>query len=103
MWNPYCYIEQIGAQYMEATEHGIVQVIPVRMNSNLKTLTIEELREKKKSIHLSCFDVLIKDIMLDAEKYKCEGTKKDEILGACNALRREHQSHDNDKYLDPLS
>ncbi len=103
MWNPYCYIEQIGAQYMEATEHGIVQVIPVRMNSNLKTLTIEELREKKKSIHLACFDVLIKDIELDAEKYKCEGKKKDKILKDCSELREEHASHDTDKYLDPLS
>jgi ankyrin repeat protein len=59
---PYSFIQGRGRQRTEVTDGGgILSVIPVSVNINLKTETIDELREKKKRLHLSAFKALISE------------------------------------------
>ena len=59
---PCSFVEQDGPQYIEATKDGVVMNIPVRVNANLKTATIEEHIGQQKEMHLSAFRYLIDEV-----------------------------------------
>ena len=65
LWNPCSLLEAGGEPYMEITPHGIVQIIPVRMNNNVKTMTVEQLREQKKVMHISGFEFLVNEVKIE--------------------------------------
>jgi hypothetical protein len=54
-----------------------VTVVPVRVNANLKTATVQELEGQKRAMHLASFDYLLDELQRDIEK-ACEenGTEK---------------------------
>ena len=58
LWNPLSLVEPNGRPFVEDTEEGIVTILPVRMNMNVKTMTVEELRRQKKTMHLSSFSFI---------------------------------------------
>jgi hypothetical protein len=57
---PYSFVQGDGRQRTEVTEGGgVLTVISIRININLQTLTVEQLRGKKKSMHLTAFKSII--------------------------------------------
>ena len=62
LWLPLSFLAPSGEQYLELTNQGLLLIIPVRVNANVKARTIEELEEQKKIIHLSSFKCLIDEV-----------------------------------------
>ena len=62
LWNPCSLVEPCGEVTVESTGNGLVTIIPVRVNMNLQTMTVEEIRERKKNMHLSCFRFMLEDL-----------------------------------------
>jgi ankyrin repeat protein len=61
---PCSFVQGRGRQRTEITDGGgILSVIPVSVNINLKTETINELQEKKKRLHIAAFKSLISETM----------------------------------------
>jgi hypothetical protein len=59
---PMSYVAQSGVQRLEQTASGQVTIIPVRVSVNLKAERLEQLEEKKKSIHLSGFEFRVNEL-----------------------------------------
>ena len=70
-WPPGCFLEllckreelvtyECEAGYLR-TSQGVVSIFEVRVNCNLKTMTIDELLLTRKNIHLQTFSLLISD------------------------------------------
>ncbi len=59
---PCSFLQPAGEQRLVVTADGLVKVVPVRINANLKTLTVEELVGQKRSMHLASFRFLIDEI-----------------------------------------
>ena len=62
LWNPLSLVEPNGRPFVEDTPEGIVTILPVRMNMNVKTMTVEELLRQKKTMHLSSFSFIINEM-----------------------------------------
>mmetsp|Transcript_89171 Transcript_89171/g.238053 ORF Transcript_89171/g.238053 Transcript_89171/m.238053 type:complete len:1095 (+) Transcript_89171:694-3978(+) len=62
LWVPCSFVQQEGTAYLEMSPSGVVKIFPVRVNSNLKTMTVEELVGMKKSMHLTTFKYLIEEV-----------------------------------------
>jgi hypothetical protein len=75
LWNPCSLIEAWGNPYVEVTARGMFTVVPVRMNNNVKTLTLEELLNQKKRMHLSSFGIVINEVKRDLESLAEENLK----------------------------
>ena len=58
LWMPCSFVEQVGPKFLTVTKTGAITMIPVKINSNLKTQTVEELIAQKKSMHIQSFDFL---------------------------------------------
>jgi hypothetical protein len=57
---PYSFVQSDGRQRTEITDGGgVLTVISVNVNINLKTETLEQLKGKKRSMHLTAFNSLI--------------------------------------------
>jgi hypothetical protein len=57
---PYSFVQGDGRRRMEITDGGgVLTVISVNVNINLKTETVEQLTGKKKSMHISAFKSVI--------------------------------------------
>jgi hypothetical protein len=65
LWNPCSLLESNGEPFLEVTRHGIVTIIPVRMNNNVKTMTVEQLLEQKKRMHISGFEFLLNEVKFE--------------------------------------
>ncbi len=61
LWVPCSFLQQSGPRYVEVTEGGAVVLVPVRINSNLKTMTVEEFLGQKKQMHVTAFRHLVCD------------------------------------------
>ncbi len=60
---PYSFIQGEGRQRTEVvTGGGVLTVVPVRVNINLKTETMEELKEKKKRLHLVSVRAMVEEV-----------------------------------------
>ena len=55
LYMPLSFLQQDRDIYTEVTAKGIVSVIPVRIIPNMKTQTVEEALQRKKSLHISAF------------------------------------------------
>jgi ankyrin repeat protein len=67
-WPPGCFLELLGKrkelityECEGAPKQGILSIFEVRVNCNLKTMTIDELLLTRKNIHLQTFSLLISD------------------------------------------
>jgi ankyrin repeat protein len=63
---PYSFIQGEGNQRTEVVDGGgVLTVVPVRVNINLKTETVEELQEKKKRLHLASARAMIDELRFE--------------------------------------
>jgi len=55
LWTPMCYIEAEpeDKQELEMTDDGLVKVLPVRVNTNLKSQTVEEIEGQRYTLLIS--------------------------------------------------
>jgi hypothetical protein len=67
LWVPCSYIEPSGQVSIQVIAEGVVKFIPVRMNANLKALTIEALLGEKKQMHLGTFRLNLDEIRNELE------------------------------------
>ncbi len=58
---PCSFLQQSGPRYVEVTKEGAVVLVPVRVNSNLKTMNVEEILRQKKQMHVAAFRNLVCD------------------------------------------
>ncbi len=76
LWPAGSFIEPSGAAYTVEGGGGLLSMVPVRINANVKALTVEELHTKKKDMHLAEFryllDETVRDIMHIAEERRLE-------------------------------
>jgi ankyrin repeat protein len=63
LWPPCCFVQrtQQGGR-VEVVDGGVVMFVPVKVNLNLKTETVEELREKKKRLHLMSARAMVEEV-----------------------------------------
>ncbi len=60
---PYSFIQGEGRQRTEVVAGGgVLTVVPVRVNINLKTETVDELKEKKKRLHLVSARAMVEEV-----------------------------------------
>ena len=60
---PYSFVQGEGRQRTEVvTGGGVLTVVPVRVNINLKTETVDELKEKKKRLHLVSARAMVEEV-----------------------------------------
>jgi len=71
---PYSFVQGDGRQRTEITDGGgVLTVISVRVNINLKTETLEQLLGKKKSMHIAAFKSVIDETKQWLHAYAEEG------------------------------
>lgn len=61
LWVPCSFVQPMGDGVPEILPEGVVTVVEVRVNANLKGDTVEELRGRKKHMHVTAFASLIED------------------------------------------
>ena len=61
---PLSNLEVVGEPLMMQTKRGAVKVCQLRVNVNLKGLTIDQLQERRKTLHVSMCDNLMSEAEL---------------------------------------
>jgi hypothetical protein len=68
---PYSFVQGEGRLQSQVVDGGgVVTVIPVRVNINLKTETVEELQDKKKHAHLVTASAMVDEIQCELEEWQ---------------------------------
>lgn len=80
---------------MEVNPDGIVTIIPVRANMNVRTMTLQEIVEQKKQMHLTSFKYLLVEI-----KNEIDALSKDPSLG--KRLMQDVSAEESDKSVQIL-
>jgi ankyrin repeat protein len=70
---PMSYVVQSGERRVERSATGEVTFIPVRVSVNLKAERLEQLEEKKKSIHLTGFEFRVNEVRQSLQRLVEEG------------------------------
>jgi hypothetical protein len=65
LWVPCSFVAPDGPPRLEVTPRGVVRLVPVRVNTNLSSRTVEELLGQKRRIHLAAFRFLIGEVRRD--------------------------------------
>ena len=119
LYVPCSFVEMDGPQEIEATPNGVVEMMPVRVNANLKTRTIEELVDQKKDMHIAAFKFLIHEIdeelhrisiQQEADTRLLSDESRDEshsvdgfiarIVEQCKDVLSKQEAYDASKYID---
>jgi len=64
LWLPCSFVQRAQARggRVQVVDGGLVTFVPVRVNLNLKTETVEELLQKKKSMHVTGFEFRVNEL-----------------------------------------
>ena len=79
LWVPCSYLEPAGRPWLELAPPaaggggGLVRLLPVRVNANLKAATVEELRGRKQAMLLASFDYSLAETDRELERIAREG------------------------------
>jgi hypothetical protein len=65
LWLLCSFVAPAGAERMEVTEHGVVRIVPVRVNSNLSARTLDQIVASKKQTHMTAFCFALQEIRRD--------------------------------------
>jgi ankyrin repeat protein len=65
---PCSFIAPDGGERMEVTPYGVVRVIRVRVNSNFRAHTLEQVLASKKLTHIAAFRFTIQELQLDLSR-----------------------------------
>jgi ankyrin repeat protein len=68
LWLPGTFLEPIGEPQLVIENDSVVTVYRVRVQSNLKAMTIDEFISAKRDMHLDAFDRLIHDVKQSLEE-----------------------------------
>lgn len=121
LWLPCSFVQPMGDVSLAIVPQGVVTLVPVRVNANLKTETVEQLVDRKKTTHLTAFRTAIDDLKRELE----EISKSDEaearlerdpsrlqernqtvpdlvnsILAQCHTVLSRHQQQPSSKFAD---
>jgi hypothetical protein len=86
LWVPCSFLESAGAPSLELVEDerggagGVVSVVPVRVNANLKAQTVDELRGQKKAMHLAAFRYMLGESARDLERIAREEGAQERLM-----------------------
>jgi len=119
---PYSFIQGEGRQRTEVVAGGgVLTVVPVRVNINLKTETTEELKEKKKRLHLVSACAMVEEVRYELGEWAASteaavrlqrdtsrnqggtftaATLSAAIIQQCAAVVKRHQEVGVDEYVD---
>ncbi len=118
LFPPISFLQLTGEQQLECTPDGPVQLVPVRINANLKTLTVEEICAQKKTTHLASFDFLVDELIRDLHEQAESAEARtraaadphadqvsrfqlvERIVAQCYDVRQRHAGLDAAQYLD---
>jgi hypothetical protein len=120
LWVPCSLVQPLGddAVSVEIIQGGLVTVLSVRVNINIKTETVEELLAKKKSMHVAAMRAMIDDLenylkrVSETHAFKerartdasiCHlGASKivDDILHECRAVLQRHEQRPALDFVD---
>ena len=92
LWVPGSFFQPAGSSYMEVTEGGAVLIVPVRINTNQKALTVEEHVGRKKKMHLTSFKYIIGEIEQDILEKSLEYAILHEAEGEMYFMEKENVS-----------
>ena len=76
---PCSFLEKVGAFYIDVNEQGITELVPVRVNSNLKARTVDELVDQKKDLHVAAFSYHIDVIRNELQRIAVEGKAEERL------------------------
>ena len=112
LWVPCSLVQPLGddAVAVEVMHSGLVTVLSVRVNINIKMETVEELLAKKKSIHIAAMKAMIDDLGQDLKSLsESEEFKErvhvddsdpdpacivDDIMQQCRCVLERHEERD---------
>ena len=122
LWWPLCFLESTGETRMEATSRGVITVMGLRINANLKARTCEDLLAQKKTTHITSFRSLVDDLSrqlphiaeegdamarLAADAIRNYGGQKrtvqsllDKIMYQCRLVLRRHETYPSQDFAD---
>ena len=121
LWVPCSFLEPWGSPYLEVTPFGVLSIVRVRVNANLKAPTVEDLVELKKQIHLASFKYVPEEIRHELEQralgddatsrwtndaarlYPESGTLLEFVVGIveeCRGVYSRHERMSADRYVD---
>jgi len=101
MFLPMSFVAPSGLQRVEHTETGNVTFIPVRVSVNLKAERLEQLEEKKKSIHVTGFEFRVNELRLNLQKLAEVGNGETRLQRDKDRLgRRWRESYSVENYID---
>jgi hypothetical protein len=103
---PYSFVQGDGRQRTEVTDGGgVLTVISVRVNINLQTLTVEQLRGKKKSMHITAFKSIIDEMQQWMQVYAEEGGPVEARLATdkqfIELIAQQQRENEDDDGSDP--
>jgi hypothetical protein len=123
LWVPCSFVQraQQSRGRVEIVDGGLVLFMPVRVNLNLKTETVEELREKKKRLHLVSARSMVEEVRFELGEWAA-GAKALErmqldvnrnqggvfspaslanaVVKQCEAVVQRHEAADVNEYVD---
>jgi hypothetical protein len=119
---PYSFVQGEGRQRTEVVAGGgVITVVSVRVNINLKTETVEELKEKKKRLHLASARAMVDELRCELGEWsasdqalarlqrdesrnkqgaKTPATLAASILEQCAAVVKRHEAAGVEDYVD---
>jgi hypothetical protein len=71
LWVPCSFVQraQQGGGRVEVVDGGLVTFVPVKVNLNLRTETVDELKEKKKQMHLTSARIMVEEVRYGLEEW----------------------------------
>ena len=121
LWLPCSFVAPDGTERMEFTPHGVVRIVPVRVNSNFTTPTLEQMVASKKLMHIAAFQYLLQELQRDlfsiiqehgddrlekdfyrqfrGKHFTCEGLLQN-IMGQCQLRLKAHKEVEVNRFAD---
>jgi hypothetical protein len=120
-------LEPVGGESVEASAHGILNKVQVRLNTNLKAWSLQQLVDQKRRMHLASFEYLLdeldKELREQARGLEARAREEtdqkahvyrasdlcDAIMAQCRLILAAHESctadefHDDDLYRSLVS
>ena len=119
---PYSFVQGEGRQRTEVVNGGgVLTVVSVRLNINLKTETVEELKEKKKRLHLVSARAMVEEVRYElgewaaspeaAARLQRDGSRSQggtftaaslasAVVEQCGAVVKRHEATAVEEYVD---
>ena len=116
---PCSFVEKIASPSIDVSETALLELIPVKVNANLKAKTVDELMAQKRDMHIAAFshhiellnrrlckiakkrkaeERLRRDTSLDASKNHTAGGFIDRIVDQCREVLSRHKAVNNQDF-----